>query len=519
MNRSLCNACKKIVPAHNDMRDGKVYLVKECPDCGATETLISTNAASFTAKHELDERAEKQPCLINCMHCHHKLSPTLLFLDVTNRCNMNCPICINNTPSMKFLFEPPREYFDKIFKHFSTYDPRPGIQWFGGEPTMREDLIDLIKLARSYGLRSRLVTNGLKLADEDYCRRICETRARILFAFDGLNAEMYQDLRNSRQSLEIKLKGLENVRKYAKKKTILMTLVAKGYNDNAIGDLLRFCHERRDFVRATYLMPLAHTWKDKDWDFKADRITPEEVEEIVARAFPNDEIQFIPAGITDQMPALFRTLKIEAFPFRGAHPNCESMLMLISDGQQYFPFSRMLKTSTVEATRALLDVEKDLARRVAKFDASSLGRLLGKVRLKDKWLFIVGALALAKVLRKHVEVGRLLKGRGVLGKLYHAVMLPLRLWMRGDKFKILARHSAVQSPFNIIILPFEDPYNIESERLERCPASFAFVDPDTGEVNTAPLCAWQLFKSKKMRQISEQYGTVRDTAGQPAPTS
>ena len=105
-------------------------------------------------------------------------------------------------------------------------------------------------------------------------------------------------------------------------------------------------------------------------------------------------------------------------------------------------------------------------------------------------------------------VGRMLKGKRWPGKLYHALMLPLRLWGRGDKFEVLARHSAVHAPFNIIILPFEDPYTIESERTERCPAAFGFVDPDTGEVNTAPLCSWQLFKTDKMRQITEQYGTA-----------
>ncbi|MCX8038303.1 MAG: radical SAM protein [Candidatus Sumerlaeia bacterium] len=513
MNRALCNTCRNVVPAHKEERDGRMYLIKSCPDHGLTETLISSDAASYKAKRDLDERTEKQVCLLNCMECDHQLSPTLLFLDVTNRCNMNCPICINNTPSMKFLFEPPKEYFEKIFQHFSTYNPRPGIQWFGGEPTVREDLIELIKLADSYGLRSRVVTNGLKLADEDYCRRLCKTRARIMFAFDGLNPKMYEDLRNSRKSLELKLKGLENVRKYARKKTILMTLVAKGYNDNEIHDLLAFCHDRRDFIRATYLMPLAHTWKDGEWDYQAPRITLEEVEAIVARAFPGEPIQFLPAGITEQLRTIYRCLGIEAFPFRGAHPNCESMLMLVSDGRQYVPFSRFLKTSPIEAMRALLEEEKALTRRVQRFEASAWGRLLEKIGLKRTGLALMGARAVFKVLRKHLKMGLVFKGKSLPAKVYHALMLPISLWFRhGDKFEILARHSALQTPFNIIILPFEDPYNIETERMERCPASFGFVDPATGQVHTCPLCSWQLFKTEKMRQITEHFGTARQTA-------
>ena len=87
-----------------------------------------------------------EPCSLNCTKCQIDHKPNMVFLDVTNRCNMNCPICINNTPSMGFLFEPPIEYFDTIFKHFAQITPKPSIQLFGGEPTVRNDLFDIIKL-------------------------------------------------------------------------------------------------------------------------------------------------------------------------------------------------------------------------------------------------------------------------------------------------------------------------------------------------------------------------------------
>ncbi len=124
----------------------------------------------------------------------------------------------------------------------------------------------------------------------------------------------------------------------------------------------------------------------------------------------------------------------------------------------------------------------------------------------------MGARAVFKVLRKHRKMDVVFKGNTLPAKVYHALMLPLSLWFRhGDKFEILARHSAIQTPFNIIILPFEDPYNIESERMERCPASFGFVDPATGQVKTCPLCSWQLFKTEKMWQIMEHFGTARQS--------
>ena len=64
---------------------------------------------------------------------------------------------------MGFRFDPPLEYFEKIFQKLSEMTPKPKIQLFGGEPTVREDLIDMIESQAScelYGL--------LKRPDEKY---------------------------------------------------------------------------------------------------------------------------------------------------------------------------------------------------------------------------------------------------------------------------------------------------------------------------------------------------------------
>ena len=61
---------------------------------------------------------------------------------------------------------------------------------FGGEPTCREDLVDIIKMAKTYGLQPRVVTNGLRFADEKYCSEIFATRAQLMLGLDGLDPEI-----------------------------------------------------------------------------------------------------------------------------------------------------------------------------------------------------------------------------------------------------------------------------------------------------------------------------------------
>jgi len=508
MNRALCNVCRKVVRADHTERDGKIYLVKHCPDHGETETLISSDAAIYHNKMTLEDSYKRQTCALNCLQCTHEQQPALVFLDITNRCNMNCPICINNTPSMGFLFEPPMEYFEKIFKHLSKIQPKPGIQLFGGEPTARKDLVEIIRLARRYGLRSRVVTNGLKLADEAYCKELLKTRARILIAWDGRNPRLYEDLRNMPKALELKEKALENIRKYGEKKTILMTMLAKNYNHDELHDMLAFCHERRDFVRGMYLMPLAHTWDKQEWGYEADRITTEDVENIVAQAFPNDPVEFIPAGFTGRIPAMIRALGIKNLPFRGAHPTCESTIMLVSDGKEYIPFPRMMKTRPIEAVRNLIAIEEELAPKLRQLDKGGFGKFLQAIRLKRTYEFLLGIRAMWKFLRQNVKAD-VLKGQGFLGKAGHLVAAVAELSVGKHESGVFERHMAVHSAFNIVILPFEDPYNIETRCLVRCPAAFAYVDPDRDEAGICPVCSWQLHKTEMMRRISERYGTAQ----------
>ena len=125
------------------------------------------------------------------------------WLHITNRCNMNCPICIANIPSMGFEFNPPLSYFEKVLKTLSEMDPKPwAVNLFGGEPTVRDDMFEIVEIGQRYGLDMRLVTNGLKLADEEYCRKICDAGLHVLLAFDGKDPKIYERLRKSPDAYE-----------------------------------------------------------------------------------------------------------------------------------------------------------------------------------------------------------------------------------------------------------------------------------------------------------------------------
>lgn len=507
MNASYCGKCGKLVPSDREERDGRIYLVKNCAKCGRTDTLISNDSQRYFRKQELDKGFDYLGCALKCTNCPHSKKPNMVFVDITNRCNMNCPICINNTPSMGFLFEPPLDYFEKIFDHFAAQDPKPAIQLFGGEPTVRKDLFEIIKMARSRDLPTRVVTNGVALANEEYCRKLVASKATILVAYDNDNPELYRVLRGSEKYLDLKLKAIENVRKAGGGKLVLMSLVSTGFNDQDLPRLFDFCHERRDVIRGIYLMPLAHTWKQEDLDIDPPRVTSEDLEIAVEKAYPGEKIEFLPAGLLGSLKALTGQLKLKPLPFAGAHPNCESMYLLISDGEKYRPLSYFLKSGTTEIARTLMEVDTIMALRAEALDRGLLGRILGGMGLKRSWLRFRAFLIVGGVIRRHIRMGRFLKGNG-LGKIGHAIMAPIELLAGRRSKRVFAKHTNVQAVLQLIVLPFEDPSTLETHRLERCPAGFAYVDPDSGAVKTVSTCAWGVHKNAMMKKIAEKYAAA-----------
>ena len=506
-NRGYCNACKGLVPARHEERDGQVYLVKDCPECGRTETLVSSDAARYFFKRSLDEDHDYIGCALNCLSCGRARQPHFAFVNVTNRCNLNCPICIDNVPALGFAFEPPFEYFDTLFRQLARNDPKPTVALFGGEPTVREDLLDIIGLARSYDLGVRVLTNGLRLADVDYCRKLVDSKAQILLSYDGRKPETYERLRGRARSVEPKLKAIENLasmERTRRNKIILIMCVARHLNDDEVAEYLEFCHGYRHMLAAVYLMPLAHTWECADSDFQPERITPEDVEALVDQAFPEWRVDFVPAGFVARIAKAAGRAGWQALPFLGAHPNCESICLLVSDGSRYSPLARYLRSPLADGARRLWQLEERLAAQEARWQEGRLGRALGAVRLRGPVLRLLGLFQILAAVRREVRVGALLRGRHV-GKLFHALAIPLEIALGRRRREAVARHTNVESLLQVVVLPFEDDYVLETERIERCPNAHAFLEPETGDVRYVPICAWRVHNHTALKSLADSW--------------
>jgi len=493
-NYGVCESCRKRVPAEHAIRDGCVYLQKDCPDCGPSEALVSSDAAVWQRKRDTCRYNPDEPlhCTLECDRCGHNHHPRMVFVDVTNRCNMNCPICIANIPGMGFEFHPPMKYFENVFKKLGEMDPPPVIQLFGGEPTVRDDLFEIIDLARANGLDARVVTNGIRLADEEYCKRICDSRVHVLLGFDGDDPAIYDRLRKNPGAHAKKARALENLRKFSHHKNTIMCCVARHINDKHMPALIQYVHDSSAFIKCLHLIPLTETWEEGEFETDVST-TIEDVEQIVNEALPGETVEFLPMGLTVRLNRALSVFGGAPLKFAGAHPNCESAAYLVSDGERFHGLGRYLKRPLHELAGELVDRTRALDPRLDRLD---LNRRTHRIRAR-----LMVLRSFAPVALKGVNLRAVFKGRPTL-----RILRVVGGVLMGRKLKDqLRKHTNVRHTMLMVILPFEEYHSIESARLQSCPAAFGYEDPDTGEVRTIPVCAWGLYKSDIQRRIAEKY--------------
>jgi hypothetical protein len=120
----------------------------------------------------------------------------MAMVEVTNRCNMACPICYSdaNQSSEDVPIDKIRARLHRLLELTETPIP---IQISGGEPSLRDDLPGIIAIAKDIGYRNiELVTNGIKIGKD--LAFLNELKAKglsaVYFQFDGLKKNFSFDI-------------------------------------------------------------------------------------------------------------------------------------------------------------------------------------------------------------------------------------------------------------------------------------------------------------------------------------
>ena len=254
------------------MRTGnQVFLEKSCPEHGDFRALIWNGAPAYETFDR--ERCFVSPvapavkadkgCPDDCGLCpQHRQRTCCVLLEVTNRCNLECPVCFASSRAETDAQmagsenEPDLENIRHRFEAMMSMDGPFNIQLSGGEPTMRNDLADIIRMGKETGFPFfQLNTNGIRIGkDLAYLKELADAGLDCVFLqFDGLRKETYRALRG-RELLKEKMDAIAACER-ARVGIVLVPVIVPGINDGEVGDILNFALEHMPAVRGVHFQP------------------------------------------------------------------------------------------------------------------------------------------------------------------------------------------------------------------------------------------------------------------------
>ena len=288
--QSLCPICLQKIDAVIILKGKSCIMKKTCPDHGTFEVTVWKGNIMMEDWRLTKKRAHiKNPitevqkgCPYDCGLCeNHRQHTCTALIEVTHRCNLKCCFCFADSKA-DIESDPTIEQINDLYKSVLNYSGACNIQLSGGEPTLRDDLPQIIRNGKELGFGFIQVnTNGIRLAND--IEFVAELKAAgldsLFLQFDGTDDSIYRKLRG-KDLLALKIKAIENCKKYGIGVVLVPTLVPD-VNVNNIGQIIDFALDNIKVIRGVHFQPVSYFGRIPHPPEDKDRITlPEVMEEI-----------------------------------------------------------------------------------------------------------------------------------------------------------------------------------------------------------------------------------------------
>lgn len=165
----------------------------------------------------------------------------LMFLDITNQCNLRCQFCFN----YRILDLSPSHLeitlLEKILQSKITQNVK---NWFisGGEPLCYPYLDEALEMFQRYGHQPKIATNGIGLKPNVVNKWLSYGVQSVQFSIDTLKPSVFAELNMGTEKSHQTI--LENI-KYAIQSPlrVVVSSVLTKANAREISDIMRFCKD------------------------------------------------------------------------------------------------------------------------------------------------------------------------------------------------------------------------------------------------------------------------------------
>jgi uncharacterized radical SAM superfamily Fe-S cluster-containing enzyme len=480
--RSLCPECKRTLPATIFEENNKVWIERSCPEHGNTKEVYWEDAAFYerARKFSHPSRGVGNPnvgkivpsngsnCPFDCGLCsNHHNHTALANIVVTNRCDLSCFYCFFYAKKGDPVYEPSLLQLKNMLLNLRNQQPVPvdAVQLTGGEPTLRKDLLEIVKTAREVGFEHiQLNTHGINIAkDAKLAQQLQKAGVTTAYlSFDGTTPQT-----NPKNHWEIPL-ALENLDK-AKIGAVLVPTVIRGVNDHNLGEIINFGLNRVEVVRGINFQPVSLVGRMPKSLREKHRITIpgaiQKIEEQTNGAITRED--FFPVPCISPITSFVEALTNQHQYDLSIHFACGAATYLFLDGKKVIPITQFVDFAGLSE--------------YLNEKATELQKGANKQLVIAKTLVKIGSFVDQKKQPKQLNLAKLL-------------------------YKVLIEHSYTalgrmhEKSLFVGMMHFMDPYLYDQMRVERCDIHYAMPD---GRI--IPFCAFNVIPELYRDKVQSQY--------------
>lgn len=492
--QSLCPTCLEVIDARLYEQDGKVFMSKTCAMHGPFHELISSDAEFFTKlrrTHFASTRKMENPHCKNISQCpkgcglceQHQTTPALINIDLTNRCNLTCPVCFANSNVSGRLCEITLEQLDKMLEAISQIKPNPPvcIQFAGGEPTIHKDFVEAVRRAAAMGfLQVQVASNGLRFARQpELCHAASEAGLnQVYLQFDGITDDVYIKTRG-RALMDIKLQAIENIKKANMRVTLVPTII-RGVNDHQVGDIARFAIKNVDVISSISWQPVSITGRiDESKRLEMRYTTADLARDLQQQTeFMDMHRDWYPFSIIEPFVRLTEAITKSPKMHWNCSPHCGCVTYMVVDKQN----------NSATTLPSFIDIEET----VRSFDKLA-------TRIKNHpWTAKLSIIQALRMLKKHFNKGP--EGWGFKG--FQDFIMSYVDYADQHADKATYMRQIAEERFGTLFMAgmhFQDSYNYELDRSQHCLVVYAAPNG-----RFYPFCTWNSGPSHRYA-VEEQF--------------
>lgn len=379
LTNSVCSKCLRKVEAKVLIRGERVYLQKWCPEHKVERVLISTEAEYYKLTRRFIKPGQmpvkfntpiKYGCPYDCGLCpDHEQHSCLTLVEVTDQCNLECPVCYSESGPGRVGTHRPLEQVEFMLDCVVRNEGEPDVvQISGGEPTIHPQFWEIMDAAKRRPIKHLMLnTNGVRIAKEEgFAERLAGYMPgfEVYLQWDSFEEEALKALRGA-DLREVRRKAIERLNEFNVSTTLVVTL-KKGVNDHEVGKIIEFAL-KQPCVRGVTFQPVQVAGRTDGFDPAEDRLTLSEVRR----------------AIIDQHP-LFKEEDVIPVP---CHPDCLAMAYALKMGDCVTPLTGMIPGEVLlQAEGSTIVYERNPGLREQLFKAFSTNHSPGSAATSLKQL-------------------------------------------------------------------------------------------------------------------------------------